>query len=71
MDKYYDPSLMSNYGVRYLLFTGVIATLAAAAIVVPALSSALPVEGERGSSRRPLRNSLPFNKTSSPFDGED
>ena len=35
VDKYYDPSLMSNYGVRYLLFTGVIATLAAAAIVVP------------------------------------
>ena len=28
VDKYYDPSLMSNYGIRYLLFTGVIATLA-------------------------------------------
>ena len=35
VDKYYDPSLMSNYGVRYLLFTGVIATLAVTAIVVP------------------------------------
>ncbi len=33
--KYYDPSLMSNYGVRYLLFTGVIATLAITAIIVP------------------------------------
>ena len=35
VDKYYDPSLMSNYGVRYLLFAGVIVTLAIAAIVVP------------------------------------
>ncbi len=35
VDKYYDPSLMSNYGVRYLLFAGVIATLAVTAIVVP------------------------------------
>ncbi len=35
VDKYYDPSLMSNYGVRYLLFTGVIATLAITAIIVP------------------------------------
>ena len=35
VDRYYDPSLMSNYGVRYLLFTGVIATLAVTAIVVP------------------------------------
>ena len=35
VDKYYDPSLMSNYGVRYLLFTGVIVTLAATAIIVP------------------------------------
>ena len=33
--KYYDPSLLSNYGTRYLLFTAVIATLAATAIVVP------------------------------------
>ena len=35
VDKYYDPSLMSNYGVRYLLFAGVIATLATASIVAP------------------------------------
>ena len=35
VDKYYDPSLMSNYGVRYLLFAGVIATLAAASIIAP------------------------------------
>ena len=35
VDRYYDPSLMSNYGVRYLLFAGVIATLAVTAIVVP------------------------------------
>lgn len=35
VDRYYDPSLMSNYGVRYLLFAGVIATLALTAIVVP------------------------------------
>ncbi len=34
-DKYYDPALMSNYGVRYLLFTGVIATLAVTAVLVP------------------------------------
>ncbi len=35
VDKYYDPSLMSNYGVRYLLFAGVIAALAVTAIIVP------------------------------------
>ena len=35
VDRYYDPSLMSNYGVRYLLFSGVIGTLAITAIVVP------------------------------------
>ena len=35
VDRYYDPSLMSNYGIRYLLFAGVIAVLAATAIVVP------------------------------------
>ena len=35
VNKYYDPSLMSNYGVRYLLFGGVIATLAVTAIAVP------------------------------------
>ena len=37
VDKYYDPALMSNYGVRYLLFTGVIATLAVTAIIVPVI----------------------------------
>ena len=35
VDKYYDPSLLSSYGTRYILFTGVIATLALTAIVVP------------------------------------
>ena len=35
VDKYYEPGLMSNYGVRYLLFTGVIAALSVTAIVVP------------------------------------
>ena len=35
VDRYYDPSLMSNYGVRYILFGGVIATLAVTAIAVP------------------------------------
>jgi hypothetical protein len=35
VDKYYDPSLLSNYGVRYLLFAGVIVTLAITAIIVP------------------------------------
>ena len=35
VDRYYDPVLMSNYGVRYLLFTGVIAALSTTAIVVP------------------------------------
>ena len=35
VDRYYDPSLMSNYGVRYLLFGGVIATLAVTAVIVP------------------------------------
>lgn len=35
VDKYYEPSLISNYGVRYLLFAGVVATLAVTAIVVP------------------------------------
>ena len=33
--KYYDPSLMSNYGVRYLLFAAVIGLLGVTAIVVP------------------------------------
>ena len=35
VDKYYEPALMSNYGVRYMLFAGVIATLAVTAIIVP------------------------------------
>jgi hypothetical protein len=35
VDRYYDPGLLSNYGVRYLLFAGVIILLALAAIVVP------------------------------------
>ena len=35
VDKYYDPALMSNYGTRYVLFAGIIATLASTAIVVP------------------------------------
>ena len=35
VDKYYEPALMSNYGVRYILFAGVIATLAVTAIIVP------------------------------------
>ena len=34
VDKYYDPSLLSSYGTRYLLFAGVIATLALTAIAV-------------------------------------
>ena len=35
VDKYYDPTLISNYRVRYLLFTGAIVTLAITAITVP------------------------------------
>lgn len=35
VDKYYDPSLMSNYGVRYLLFASVIVALGTTAIAVP------------------------------------
>ena len=35
VDKYYDPSLMSNYGIRYLLFAGVIAALGSTSIIVP------------------------------------
>jgi hypothetical protein len=34
-EKYYSPSLLSNYGVRYLLFGAVIITLALTSIVVP------------------------------------
>ena len=35
VDKYYDRSLVSNYGTRYLLFGAVIILLALTAIVVP------------------------------------
>ncbi len=35
IDQYYDKSLVSNYGTRYLLFGGVIILLALTAIVVP------------------------------------
>ena len=35
VETYYDPLLVSNYGTRYLLFAGVIVTLALTAIVVP------------------------------------
>ena len=35
VDRYYDPSLVSNYGVRYLLFGSVIVSLALTATVVP------------------------------------
>ena len=34
VEKYYDSSLVSNYGTRYLLFGGAIITLALTAIVV-------------------------------------
>jgi hypothetical protein len=34
-EKYYNPSLVSNYGVRYLLFAAVIITIALTSIVVP------------------------------------
>ncbi len=35
VDKYYDASLLTNYGKRYYLFTGVILCLALTGIVVP------------------------------------
>lgn len=35
VEKYFDPSLMSNYDARYLLFSGIIGTLALTAIAVP------------------------------------
>lgn len=35
VDKYYNPSLLSDYGSRYLLFAGVIVLLALTSIVVP------------------------------------
>jgi hypothetical protein len=37
VDKYYNPSLMSDYGSRYLLFAGVIILLALTSIIVPAI----------------------------------
>lgn len=37
VEKYYAPLLISNYGRRYLLFSGVVLTLALTAIVVPLL----------------------------------
>ncbi len=33
--KYYSPTLLKNYGTRYLLFIGVIASLALLSIAVP------------------------------------
>jgi hypothetical protein len=35
VDRYYDASLLTNYGRRYLLFIGVILCLAITSIVVP------------------------------------
>ena len=35
VDKYYDQTLLTNYGKRYLLFTGVILCLAVVGIAVP------------------------------------
>jgi hypothetical protein len=35
VDKYYSPALLSDYGTRYLLFTGVIVLLGLTAILVP------------------------------------
>ncbi|MGD8753600.1 MAG: hypothetical protein PVG14_19380 [Anaerolineales bacterium] len=35
VDQYYDSSLLTSYGRRYALFTGVIICLALTAIVVP------------------------------------
>jgi hypothetical protein len=35
VERYYDASLLSNYGKRYLLFTGVILALAATSLAVP------------------------------------
>jgi hypothetical protein len=34
-DKYYNLSLITNYGVRYILFSAVIITLGLTAIIVP------------------------------------
>jgi hypothetical protein len=35
VDRYYDPSLLTNYNKRYMLFGGVILALAVTSIVVP------------------------------------
>ena len=35
VDRYYDPSLLTNYNKRYLLFGGVILALALTSVVVP------------------------------------
>jgi hypothetical protein len=35
VDKYYDKSLISGYGTRYLLFGGAIIVLALTAIIIP------------------------------------
>ena len=35
VDKYYNPALLNDYGIRYLLFTGVIFLLGVTAILVP------------------------------------
>jgi len=35
VDQYYDPTLLTNYGKRYLLFAGVILCLALVGIIVP------------------------------------
>lgn len=35
VDAYYDPSLLKSYNKRYLLFTGVIISLAMTSIIVP------------------------------------
>ena len=34
-EKYYNPSLVSNYGTRYSLFIGVIIALGLTSIIVP------------------------------------
>ena len=35
VDRYYDPSLLTNYNKRYMLFAGVILALALTCIIVP------------------------------------
>ena len=37
VDRYYDPSLLTNYHKRYMLFAGVILSLAVTCIVVPVI----------------------------------